>query len=90
VVRGAGGDHAGDAGGPPVEPDAVGRQARGGDRRQAAGAVLRDLEQIDPVDGQLLGQRGDQLAAQLGGRAGVRRGAGDAVQRGLGGLTAGS
>jgi hypothetical protein len=43
---------------------------------------------VDGVDGQRLAQGGDQLAAELGGRTGLRRGAGDAVQRGVGGVTA--
>jgi hypothetical protein len=71
-----------------VEPQVEVRQAGLGGDRQAAGAVLGDLEQVDRVDGQLLAQRGDQLAAELGGGARLRRGAGDAVQRGMGGVTA--
>jgi hypothetical protein len=60
----------------------------GGDHVRAAGPVLRDLEQVDPVDGEDLAQGVDQRAAELRRRAGVRRGASDAVQRGLGGVTA--
>jgi hypothetical protein len=71
-----------------AEPELVRRQAGRGHRGRAARAVLRDLEQVDLVGGQQLGQRADQLAAELGRRARPRRGAGDAVQRGLGGLTA--
>jgi hypothetical protein len=88
VHGGARRQHAGDGGGPAVEPDVVARQAGRRDGGQAAGAVLGDLEQVDAVDGQPLGERGDQLAAQLGRRARLRRGAGDAVQRALGGVTA--
>jgi hypothetical protein len=84
----AAGDHARHGRRAALEPQLVGRQAGRRDRRRAAGAVLGDLEQVDLVGGQQLGQRADQLAAELGRRAGLGRGASDALQRGLGGLTA--
>jgi hypothetical protein len=75
VQGGAGGDDPRDSGRAAVERHRVARQRGGRDRRLAAAAVLRDLEQVDLVRGQrrLEGvvQRGDELrgAARLGGRA---------------------
>jgi hypothetical protein len=51
------------------------------DDRLAAGAVLRDLEQVELVGGERVLERGRQLVGEGRGRAGARRGAGDAVQR---------
>jgi hypothetical protein len=70
-----------------VEPQIVARQVVG-DRGQAAGAVLGDLEQVNGVDGQRLAQRNDQLVAELARGTALRRCGGDALQRGLGGVTA--
>jgi hypothetical protein len=83
-----GGDHAGDARRPAVEPDVVVGQPGGRDGGQAAGVVLGDLEQVHLVGRERLVERSDQLAAQLGGGAGLRRGAGNALQRRLGGVPA--
>jgi hypothetical protein len=64
--------------------------AAGGGRGLAARAVLRDLEQVDLVDGEGLVERADQLGAELNGGTRSRRGARDAMQRSEGAVGAGA
>ena len=84
----AGGDDARDPRRRRAEHHRVVRQLGTGDRRLAAGAVLRDLEQVDLVGGEAGLQGGRQLGAELRRGACDRGRAGDAVQRGAGELVA--
>jgi hypothetical protein len=82
VQGGAGREHAGDAGRPAVERELVALLA--GDRRLAAAAVRRQLDDVDGVGREPLLERRDQVSAERLRARGVGCGAREAMEGGEG------